>query len=202
MIITLTASLTFKNKFFTSLDMGGYVRISNFNVMSKNKYEIRWCWGYVLKIGAITLIEHIEHILISLKFVVTNNICDYTIHDSMKRYHIEELSWIGMVVIALHEITIFWLEKSMKKTPLLIFCPISNLTKVSFWTSWFWHNFFDWCLFYKGLWETSWSVKMIDLNTSVLIRPSLFTVQFKIHVIIMLPWIMLPSRWDRVLCYQ
>jgi hypothetical protein len=28
----------------------------------------------------------------------------------MKRYHIEELSWIGMVVIALHEITIFGLE--------------------------------------------------------------------------------------------
>ncbi len=92
MIITIIASLTFKNKFFTSFNMGGYVGISNFNVMLKNKYEIKGCWGYVLKIGAITLIEHIEHILISLKFVVTNNICDYTIHDSMKRYHIEELS--------------------------------------------------------------------------------------------------------------
>lgn len=81
--------------------------ISNSNVMLKNKYEIKGCWGYVLKIGAITLIEHIEHILISLKFVVTNNICDYIIHDFMKRYHIKELSWIGMVVIALHEITNF-----------------------------------------------------------------------------------------------
>lgn len=120
MIITLIASLTFKNNFFTSLYMGGYVGISNFNVMLKNKYEITGCWGYVLKIRAITLIEHI---LISLEFVVINNICDYTIHDFRKIYHIEELSWIGMVVIALHEIRIFWLEKSMKKTPLLVFLP-------------------------------------------------------------------------------
>jgi hypothetical protein len=92
MIIILIASLTFKNKFSTSLNMGGYVGISNFNVMLKNKYEIKGCSGYVLKIGAITLIENIKHILIFLKLVVTNNICGYTIHDFMKRYHIEELS--------------------------------------------------------------------------------------------------------------
>jgi len=38
----------------------------------------------------------------------------------------------------------FLLENLIKENPCDFFVPMSNLTKMSFWASWFWHVHFDW----------------------------------------------------------
>lgn len=63
----------------------------------KNIYEQGNC-GYVLKVGVSTLVEHIDPILIFLKFVAIN-----IIHDFMKRGNLEELSYIDTIVTRIYK---------------------------------------------------------------------------------------------------
>jgi hypothetical protein len=77
--------------------MNVFVLILNFNVIMKNIYE-KGNRGYVLKVGVSTLVEHIDPILIFLKFVAIN-----IIHDFMKRGNLEELSYIDTIVTRIYK---------------------------------------------------------------------------------------------------
>jgi hypothetical protein len=73
----------------------------------KNIYEKGNC-GYVLRIGVSTLVEHIDPILVFLKFVAINSI-----HDFMMRGNLQELSYINTIVTSYY-------KKSNKSFILLI----------------------------------------------------------------------------------
>ncbi len=92
MIIIFIVGFTFVNMFFAHFIMGVFLLILNFNVIMKNIYE-KGNYGYVLRVGVSTLVEHIDPILIFLKFVAIN-----IIHDFMKRSNLEELSYIDTIV--------------------------------------------------------------------------------------------------------
>ncbi len=63
----------------------------------KNIYE-KGNYGYVFRVGVNTLVEHIDPILIFLKFVAIN-----IIHDFMKRGNLEKLSYIDTIVIRIYK---------------------------------------------------------------------------------------------------
>jgi hypothetical protein len=56
LIITLIVGSTFVTTFFPCLNVGSYIHIVNFGVTFKNKFE-RSDWGFVLKVGATTIIK-------------------------------------------------------------------------------------------------------------------------------------------------
>jgi hypothetical protein len=97
--------------------MGVFLLILNFNVIMKNIFEKGNC-GYVLKVRVSTLVEHIDPILIFLKFVAIN-----IIYDFMKRGNLEELIYIDTIVTRIY-------KKSNKSFILLIFYGLDPKDKV------------------------------------------------------------------------
>jgi hypothetical protein len=67
--ITLIFDLAFVTTFFPQLNVGLYIRVTNFGVTFWNKFE-KGDWGFVLKVGGITLIKLIDPFPTSLCVVV------------------------------------------------------------------------------------------------------------------------------------
>jgi len=66
--ITLIVGLVFVTTFFPRLNVGLYIRVTNFGVTFWNNFE-KGDWGFVLKVWGTTLIEPIDPFPTSLCFV-------------------------------------------------------------------------------------------------------------------------------------
>jgi hypothetical protein len=117
MIIIFIVGFTSVNMFFAHFVTGVFLLILNFNVKMKNIYEKGNC-GYVLRVRVSAFVEHIDPILIFLKFVAIN-----IIHDFMKRGNLEELSYIDTIVIRIY-------KKSNKSFILLSFYGLDPKDKL------------------------------------------------------------------------
>jgi hypothetical protein len=74
--ITLIVGSTFVTTFSPWLNVGLYIRVTNFGVTFQNKFEKR-DWGFVLRVGATTIIKPIDPFLISLCFVAIHAIQNF-----------------------------------------------------------------------------------------------------------------------------
>ncbi len=97
MIIIFIMGFISINMFFAHFIMGFFLLILNLNVIMKNIYEKGNC-GYVLRVGFNTFVEHIDPILIFLKFVAINIIQDFR-----KRGNLQELSYIDTIVTSYYK---------------------------------------------------------------------------------------------------
>jgi hypothetical protein len=58
-IVTLTIGAAFVTTFSPRLNVGSFIRVQNFEVTFQNKFE-KGDWSFVLRVGAITIIEQID----------------------------------------------------------------------------------------------------------------------------------------------
>ncbi len=68
----------------------------NFGVIFRNRFE-RGNWEFVLRVGAITIIEQIDFFLVYLHFDPTHSILDF-----MQRGNLEELGTMELVVTMIY----------------------------------------------------------------------------------------------------
>ncbi len=74
--ITLIVGSAFVTTFPPWLNVGLYIRVINFGVTFQNKFE-KGDWGFVLRVGATTVIKPIDPFLINLYFVATRAIQNF-----------------------------------------------------------------------------------------------------------------------------
>jgi hypothetical protein len=94
--ITLTIGSSLVSTFFPHLNVGSFIRVFNFEVTFRNKFE-RANWEFVLRVGATTIIEQIDHFLVYLQFVPTHSILDF-----MQKENLKELRTMELVVIRIY----------------------------------------------------------------------------------------------------
>jgi hypothetical protein len=72
----LIVGSVFVTIFFPWLNVGLYIWVTNFGVTFQHKFE-KGDWGFVLKVGATTVIQPIDPFFISLCFVATHAIQNF-----------------------------------------------------------------------------------------------------------------------------
>jgi hypothetical protein len=97
----LTTIMTIRSNFVSTssllLNVGSFIWVLNFRVTFINMIE-KGDWEFVLKVGAITIIEHINIFLVYLRFVPTHSILDF-----MQKENLEELGTMELVVIGIYQ---------------------------------------------------------------------------------------------------
>jgi hypothetical protein len=90
--ITLTIGSSFVFTFSLRLNVGSFIWVLNFEVIFRNMFE-KGDWEFILRVMAITIIEHIDLFPICLHFVFTHSILDF-----IRRENLEELKTMELVV--------------------------------------------------------------------------------------------------------
>ncbi len=72
----MTIESNFVYAFSFCLNVGSFIRVFNFGVSFKNKFE-KGDWKFVLKVGVTTVIEQIDPFFVYLRFIFTHSILDF-----------------------------------------------------------------------------------------------------------------------------